>query len=268
MSRYFPWSVLLLAACVVLMAGIPFPAHAGWTVLFDQGHGQRFTTEGKRELDLSGLAAAFRKSGYRVVSTKRALSPKLLAGTDALVLSGPFVPYAPPEIEAITAFVKRGGALCIMLHIGPPAATLLQRLGVEHSNGVINEAEGVIDNDPHDFRVTRVTPHLLFHGLHGFSLYGAWALLPAGDRVEAIATTSPAAWVDLNRNGRLDPADARQAFAVAVAGQPGKGRFVVFGDDAVFQNKFLVGENLQLARNLAAWLAPIPTRTAAVASPR
>jgi len=44
-------------------------------------------------------------------------------------------------------------------------------------------------------------------------------------------------------------------FAVVVAGKLSSGRFVVFGDDAVFQNKFLTGDNLILGRNLAAWLA-------------
>jgi len=47
---------------------------------------------------------------------------------------------------------------------------------------------------------------------------------------------------------------------VAVAGRSGKGRFVVFGDDAIFQNKFLTGDNLVLGRNLASWLAPAALR--------
>jgi hypothetical protein len=83
----------------------------------------------------------------------------------------------------------------------------------------------------------------------------------------ATALTSASAWIYLNGNRRFDQGDARQSFAVAVAGQPGKGRFVVFGDDAVFENKFLAGDNLTLGRNLAAWLAARTARpTAPVAN--
>jgi hypothetical protein len=41
---------------------------------------------------------------------------------------------------------------------------------------------------------------------------------------------------------------------VIVAGELGAGRFVVFGDDAIFQNKFLDEQNRRLAKNLARWL--------------
>ena len=70
---------------------------------------------------------------------------------------------------------------------------------------------------------------------------------------QIIASSSASAWVDLNGNKQFDPQDAQQAFAVAVAGKYGKGEFVVFGDDAVFQNQFLQGGNLLLATNLAEW---------------
>jgi len=45
-----------------------------------------------------------------------------------------------------------------------------------------------------------------------------------------------------------------QAFGVVVAGQAGAGRFVVFSDDAIFQNRFLGDNNRILAANLGRWL--------------
>jgi hypothetical protein len=45
-----------------------------------------------------------------------------------------------------------------------------------------------------------------------------------------------------------------QAFGVVIAGRSGRGGFVIFGDDALFQNKFLVEGNAALAKNLAKWL--------------
>jgi hypothetical protein len=244
------------------------PAHARPTVLFDQGHGQRFLIDQGHDLDLSRLAGVFREAGFEATAGTTPLTTERLAATDALILSGAFKPYTPEEIEAIVAFVDRGGSLCIMLHIAPPLAPLLDRFGVAHANGVIREQEHIIDEDPLNFRVTRLADHPLFLGIRQFSLYGVWALLDDRPGVQAIAHTSPSAWIDLNGNRRLDAGDARQSFAVAVAGQAGKGRFVVFGDDAVFQNKFLVGDNLTLGRNLTVWLAPVANRSDRVKLPQ
>ena len=59
----------------------------------------------------------------------------------------------------------------------------------------------------------------------------------------------------LTSNGVIRERDAVQSFAVAIAGQSGSGRFVVFGDDAIFQNRFFKGNNQVLGRNLARWLS-------------
>jgi len=259
MARIAPLPFLLVS--LILLFAPAATVLAKPMVLFDQGHGQLFLIERDGDFDLSRLAGVFRESGHNVTAAATPLTADLLAGIDALVLSGPFAPYTPQEIETIASFVGRGGALCIMLHIAPPFAPLLQRFGVEHSNGVIREQEGIIDNDPVNFQATRLADHRLFQGVRQFNLYGVWALHETRPDVQVIARTSPSAWIDLNRNGRLDLADAQQSFAVAVAGRSGSGRFVVFGDDAIFQNKFLIGDNLILGRNLAAWLAadvPLP----------
>ena len=46
------------------------------------------------------------------------------------------------------------------------------------------------------------------------------------------------------------------SYGILVVGQRGRGRFAVFGDDAIFQNRFLDASNRKLAQNLAGWLAP------------
>jgi hypothetical protein len=248
--------VHILIFSILLLLFSTLHAHAGTKVLFDQGHGQRFLIERGGDLDLSLLAGAFRDLGHDVSTSTAPLTEKLLARIDVLLISGPFRPYSLEEIETVTRFVERGGAVCITLHIAPPLSALLFRLGVDHSNSIIHEKEGIIDGDPIRFNVTRLENHPLFQGISKFSLHGVWALLESSTaNVRSIARTSTSAWIDLNGNGTFDQGDAQQAFAVAVAGEAGKGRFVVFGDDAIFQNKFLKEENLTLARNLAAWLA-------------
>ncbi len=242
-----------LIAAVVSLGGCP-AAYAGSIVLFDEGHGQKFLIENEGALDLSGLAAAFHAGGAQVGANREAITAARLSGVGALVVSGPFKPFAAAEVDAIAGFLDRGGRLALMLHIPFPLTPLLHRLQVDFSNGVIRERVNLIGDDPLDFHVTALSPHTLTRDVTTFDVYGAWALLNRGPEITVVARTSATSWVDLNRNGTLEPRDAVQSFAVVVAGQMGKGQFVVFGDDAIFQNRFLTGGNRKLASNLAAWL--------------
>lgn len=223
-------------------------------VLFDEGHGQKFLIEKSGPLDLSNLSELFKQKGLTVKSSSAKISDDVLSGASALVISGPFIPFSVEEIDSIVNFIKRGGRLCIMLHIGQPVVELLHRLEVDVSNGVIREREGVIEGETLNFHVTRLADHELNKGLKQFNIYGGWALMNIGDNAGVIAETGPTSWVDLNGNKRFSAGDAVQSFGVAVAGTIGKGRFVVFGDDAIFQNKFLDDVNILLGKNLVEWL--------------
>ena len=221
-------------------------------ILFDQGHNERFFIEEKGTLQLSNFAAVLGSKGALVSSTTKVLDDAALKNVTALVISGPFAPLQPEEIEAVVRFIERGGRLAAMLHIGPPLAGLLARLDVYHSNGVLHERHNVIDLDM-NFRVTTFSASPLFAGVSHFSAYGAWALDP-GNAGTPLAQTSAEAWVDLDGDKVLSPGDAVGAFAVAVSGNLGSGGFVIFGDDAIFQNRYLTDNNGKLAGNLAGWL--------------
>ncbi|HVO23816.1 MAG TPA: DUF4350 domain-containing protein [Candidatus Margulisiibacteriota bacterium] len=249
----------LLASCGLFFAA-PRAAHPGAkpVVLFDEAHGQRFLAAQNGPLDLSRLAEVLENQGFEIKTANQLLTEPLLAHVDALVISGAFKLLTAAEVEAVTRFVERGGRLAVMLHIGPPVADLLHRLHTSISNGVICEPENIIGDTCTNFRVTRFKPHDLTKGLQEFSIFGGWALLNTGGNTSIVAETGPRAWVDLNGDGKLGAGDAIQAFGVVVAGQVGRGRFVVFGDDAIFQNQFLKEGNLLLAKNLAAWLAQLP----------
>jgi len=247
-----PFRALLALLFVCLL---PAAAHAAPpVVLFDEGHGQMFFIGQEGPLQLSGFAALFRQAGCEVRTSRAPLNDATLAGVTALVSSGPFAPFTAEEGAAVGRFLERGGRLAVLLHIGPPVAGLLGQLGVSHSNGVLREQEGVLHDQPLDFWVNDLEPHPLFAGIERFALFGGWALVNDGEGVRVIARTGPGAWVDLNRNETRDAADPVQAFGVAVAGERGKGAFVVFGDDAIFQNRYLEEFNGPLGRNLVRWL--------------
>ncbi len=237
-------------------------------VLFDEAHGERFLTSHTGPLDLSNLGATFAQAGWNVRTLRATIDEASLATADAVVISGAFSPLAPAETRAIEKFLARGGRLAVMLHIAPPVDELLHHLNVAISNGVIREREHVLESDPFNFRVTDLQAHALTRNLDGFNIYGGWALQNLADNVQIVARTSARAWIDLNGDGVLNEHDAVQAFGVVLAGYTGRGWFAVFGDDAMFQNRFLVDGNLALAKNLATWLRGSDTQHTSVTWPR
>lgn len=236
---------LLLSAVTVFAAPV---------LLVDQGHEQRFVIEKDEQLQLSSFAAVMKQEGFDVRSSKEPLTEAALKGVSALIISGPFKSLEPAEVEAVARFIEQGGRLSAMLHIGSPLSGILHRLEVDFTNYVLGEQENLIDNDFRNFKVKPLAASPLFDGLEHFSVYGAWALTNTAPSARLIAATSPRGWVDLNGDKMLSKGDVVQAFGVVVEGTHGAGRFVVFGDDALFQNKFLDTSNALLARNLARWL--------------
>jgi hypothetical protein len=223
-------------------------------VLFDEGHGQPFLAGGERPLDLSSLAKVFTATGYEVRTFSQPLDASQLTGVDVLITSGAFRPYTTEEVAAAKAFVEQGGGMAVMLHIAPPLGDLLHAFEVDFTNYTLREKDNLVGDNAQNFRVRDLPAHPLTEGLQDFAVYGAWALRGTAPAVEVVAKTSAHGWVDLNRDGQLSVGDAVQPFGVAVAGILGQGRFAVFGDDALFQNRYLEGNNQILAGNLARWL--------------
>ncbi len=240
----------------VLLLCFSLSAHAYHPrILFDQAHGQAFVIEEESELHLSQLAQTLVDQGYEVSSTRHPLTAELLAKTDALIISGAFKPFSAQEIAHIKQFIAEGGRVAVMVHIGPPVLPLLLELGVDVANGVIRETEQVIEREPLNFVSSRLEPHPLTAGLKSISLYGSWPVRPLSASGTTLAYTSNSAWVDLTGDKVRNPGDVTQSFGVMVVNRIGQGELLVFGDDALFQNRFLLQGNQPLAVNLGYWLA-------------
>lgn len=245
---------VLLAALILATLALRAFAAAPPRVLFDQGHGQRFIVDKDGPLNLSGLARVFHDAGWQVAAADGQLTDDVLAQSDALIISGAFGSYSPEEIDRIVGYVEQGGRLAVMLHIGPPMADLLHRLEVDFTNRPISEQDNRVNNDLRNFGVKNLSKHPLTAGLEQFYVYGCWALMNTDSNSGIIAASSDRSWIDMDGDGKPSQGDAVQAFGVLVAGSRGKGRFAIFGDDAMFQNRFLDEANLRLAGNLAGWL--------------
>jgi hypothetical protein len=224
------------------------------TVIIDQGHGQKFVIEKEGELQLSGLSGLLKGKGYDVKVNAGQITDAALNTADVLLISGAFQPFSAEETDTVIRFIERGGKLCVMLHIPQPLTGLMSRLKVYASYGVIQEQENMIHNAPMDFYVTSMEKHAITKGLQKIGVHGAWALMTQSPTAQIIARTGPKAWIDLNRDGKFDETDAQASFGVVIAGTLGKGEYVFFGDDAIFQNKFLEQENMSLGKNLAEWM--------------
>ncbi|QSX29272.1 DUF4350 domain-containing protein [Shewanella cyperi] len=227
-------------------------AHAA-KVVFDEGHGQQFTLAQRLPLGLSGLGEQF--GAQELVSHKGVLDKAALADARVLVISGAFDPYSEAELAAIKTFVEQGGRLAVMLHVGPLNGELLNRFGVAVTNAAIREQQHLLGENSQDFAAARIDrDHPLFAGVNKVGFYGVWAIKAQAEGLMDLAFTSDSAWIDLNRNQLADADEPRDAWPLVVAGKVGAGKLAVFGDDAMFQNAFLKGDNLRLAQNLAAWL--------------
>ena len=243
-------SLLSVMACAVEPAGAP----AKPVVLFDREHGQRFLIEDKGSLHLSSLAGIIAGEGAAVKSSGGPLNDAELTGVTALVISGAFQPLQAEELAAVLRFLERGGRLAVMIHIPQPLAPLLTKLEVDFTNYVLHEQKNIIDNDSLNFRVVDLNAPELFAGVKGVSLYGAWALTNTAANVAVVAKTSGRAWLDMDGDRQISAGDVAGTFGVAVLGTQGKGRFLVLGDDALFQNRFMDENNSTFAVNLAKWL--------------
>ena len=220
-------------------------------ILFDQGHRQAFLIENEGPLQLSGLAAVFHQQGWQIEVNREPLTGQGLTGIDALVISGAFSPFQPAEIETILHFLQQGGRLAVMIHIGQPILPLMHQLGVDVATRVINETPNQPNGKSIDFTVTSFKPHPLTSGLQQFNIYGGWPLRAFSQLGESIASSSPHSWIDMNQDQHLSQGDIVSQFDVIISGEVGRGSFVVFADDAIFQNKFLKDGNLELAKKPA-----------------
>ena len=246
----------LLAGLLVMSAGflVTPTLAAERQVLFDQGHGQRFLLSGSEPLGLSGLAAELRAQGLTPKPLSGVITPASLRGAAALVVSGSFLAFTDQELSAIDGFLGKGGRLCVMLHIADPVRPLLQRLGVGVTRAPIMEQVNLVDNNPLAFKVVNFAKHRVTAGLTGFNVNGCWGLGNIAPASQVQAWSSNQAWSDTNGDGRRGADEPTATLGVLAGGGQGKGAYLVFGDDAIFQNQFLIGGNLALAKNLAGWL--------------
>ena len=114
----FTATLFVLSALYLVPAG---PRNVG-TVLFDEVHGDWESTRTAMDTETYGLTTTYNYASlydwlsyyYPVGRLTQPLSQQSLGGCSVLVLKTPSSPYSREEIEAVDAFVRRGGGLFVI----------------------------------------------------------------------------------------------------------------------------------------------------------
>jgi ABC-type uncharacterized transport system involved in gliding motility auxiliary subunit len=117
---------------------------------FIQGHGERDPNSDDR-LGFSGAAARLKNDNFEVANYSLAQQGSLPDDATVVVVAGPQTDYLQPEIDALKAYLAKGGKLVLMIDVlGKPDAAPLTNLvalakewGVTVGNNLIVDASGM-----------------------------------------------------------------------------------------------------------------------------
>jgi len=158
-------------------------------------------------------------------------------GSLALVLS-PRTAYQPAEAAHLEAFVNAGGTVLVADDYGAYSNGLLRALGADA------RIDGRPLRDDHShYRspalpvATNVSRQPLTAGMERLTLNHGTAVRPNG--AETLVRTSEFAYLDENRNTRLDSTESVASYPVASVESVGAGRVVVLGDPSALINVML-----------------------------
>jgi ABC-type uncharacterized transport system involved in gliding motility auxiliary subunit len=125
-------------------------------VYFTQGHGEKDIASSDRT-GLSTAAEAMKQDNFSVESLVLVQQKTIPDDATVLVIAGPTTDFFPPEIEALNAYVAKGGKVLVMLDPllkGPAQPLLTQFLadwGIKAGTDVVLDVSGIgqrIGTDP------------------------------------------------------------------------------------------------------------------------
>ncbi len=248
------------------------------TIYVVQGHGEPDLGSTDRP-GFSEAKTALERANYEVKPLVLAREGKVPDGAAAVILAGPRTDLLPPELEALDAYLARGGKLLVMANptiLNPgPADSLkpfLARWGIELGDNLVIEVNPIgrlFGIGPEVPLIQQYEPHPITRDLNGITTLfpltrtvAAAKTLPAGVSVQPLARTSPDSWGETDRaslrQGQVkpDPQDARGPLTVAAVATRDKARLVVYGTANLAANQFLnVQGNRDFFLNTVSWLA-------------
>jgi len=258
-------------------------------VYFSDGHGEANPDDNAGQDGYGQVKTALEGEGFEVRKVLLASQAAVPDDCTLLIIAGPQKPLLPHEIDAISAYLKKGGRALVTFRAPRPnnevdeaaLATLIDQWGVKAGNNVIVDqvvrlfAGPALGLNP---IVTEYGPHPITRDFKERTLFPmARSVTPEGNLkdglvVTALAKTSDTSWgetdidgifkrqeakLDANDiRGPIDVADAVDADLDKLGWGKGKARIVVFGSTEFADNQYLTNFfNRDFVVNSADWLA-------------
>jgi ABC-type uncharacterized transport system involved in gliding motility auxiliary subunit len=114
---------------------------------FVQGHGERDPMSADPRFGYSGAAARLKSDNYEVANLSLATEGKMPDDATVLVIAGPQSDYLQPEIDALKAYLAKGGKLVLMIDVQakPDAAPLTNLIALAKDWGVNVGKDLIVD---------------------------------------------------------------------------------------------------------------------------
>jgi ABC-type uncharacterized transport system involved in gliding motility auxiliary subunit len=180
-------------------------------VYFTQGHGEKDLNSSERN-GYSGLTESLKQDNFTYDSIVLITQKAVPDDATVLVIAGPTTDFFPPEIEALNAYVAKGGKVLVMLD--PPAkagadqpllAKFLADWGITAGNDVVLDASGIgqfMGTDASVPVVAQYPSHAITQGMRELTAYPmARSMTPAqgganNRTAEPLLSTTPQSWAE------------------------------------------------------------------------
>src|SRR5262245_59916005 len=238
-----------------------------------QGHGEAELTSTERA-GFSEAKSSMEKANYDVKPLVLARAGKVPDDATVVILAGPRNDLFPPELEALDAYVGRGGKVLAMVNPfqNEGLKKHLVKYGFQLDDDLVVEQNPIgrlFGIGPEVPIIQQYESHPITRDLGGvttlFPLTRSITALktaPKGVNVQVLARTSPDSWGETNRAdlqrgvAKPDPQDLKGPLAVAAVATVDKSRIVVYGTSNLAANQFLnIQGNRDFFLNTVSWLA-------------
>ncbi len=257
-------------------------------VYFLEGHGEPNLDDQEEPKGYGQVKASLGNESYEIKPLVLSEGAAIPDDANLLIVAGAERSLLPHEVQAIDAYLKKGGHTLFLLNprVTPELVTYLQQWGVQVGNDVIVDEQLQLLRG----RTFTLTPFVTTYGAHPIteelSRHGSSALTTYGmsrsvePQVDgkkgltpvSLVKTGPNSWAETDLEGvfqkqtaRLDEQDRKGPISLAVAvtanlkdigaDHDGIARLVVFGD-AVFADNQYINQyfNRDLFLNTVGWL--------------
>jgi len=188
-------------------------------VYFTQGHGEHDTAASDPQ-GYNTINTSLTRENYTVDKVVLAQAGSVPADAAVLVVAGPKIDFFPPEIDAIKAYLDKGGKLLLMLDPpdkpdSPPLANLIALAhdwGFDVGNNIVVDASGMGRLIGTDASVPVVSTYPNHPITDRFQLITAFPLARSvtpvaggvnGRNPQAIAETGPRSWAEADIKGLM-----------------------------------------------------------------